>query len=349
MVEERNIQVLFVGLSASRIAWYRIVLPGMYLGCDWMGVSGQPPKLRFATGYVKGDTRMARFEDYDCVVIQQARGHGWFRLIGQLQSRDIKVLYEIDDYVHSIRKARDHDFREEYTPEQVRQMELCMRRADGMIVSTEYLARRYRAYNRRIWVCPNGLDLARYRLSRPKRPFIDGKQAVTIIWSGATGHGRAIRPWLEVIAGLMSRHRHVRFASIGYPFAQMIDSDRALAIPFSALETYPAAMTIGDIALAPAGDSGFYRAKSPLRAMEAGALGIPVVADPGLYGQVVIDGETGLLAATPAEAEAALERLIASERLRLQLGDAARAHVTERYDMRVVVEHWKKAIIAALT
>jgi len=346
--EPRNIQVLFVGLGNSRISWYRCVLPALYLGCDWIGVTGHPPALQFATGYVKGATQMARFEDYDAVVLQQPAGHRWFDLIGQLHARGIAVLYEIDDFVHGIRKAQDHDFRHEFGRTRVKQMELCMRRADGMIVSTEYLARRYRTYSKRIWVCPNGLDMARYRLSRPERPRIEGQPIVTIGWAGATGHTRGITPWMEVVARVMSRHKQVTFMSIGYPFAEMIRSDRALAIPFTCLETYPAAMMSFDIALAPGGDSGFYRAKSPLRAMEAGALGIPVVADPAVYGDAVVDGATGLLAATPSDAEEALEALVADEDLRVRLGDAARAHIAAHYDMRVQVEHWKNAITGAL-
>jgi hypothetical protein len=31
------------------------------------------------------------------------------------------------------------------------------------------------------------------------------------------------------------------------------------------------------------------------------------------------------------------------------MGDAARAHVRASYDMRVMVEHWKTAIIGALS
>jgi glycosyltransferase involved in cell wall biosynthesis len=350
MGDPQNIQVLFVGLGSSRISWYRAVLPALYLGCDWIGVVGEPPKLRFATGYVKGATQMAQFENYDCVVVQQVRGHGWFQLIQKLQARGIPVLYEIDDYVQAIRKAVDHDFRHEYKRDEIKKMELCMRRADGMICSTEYLARRYRTFNKRVWVCPNGLDMARYRLSRPSlKPTINGERSVCIGWAGATGHTRGITPWMEVVARVMSRHQNVRFMSIGYPFAEMIDSLRALSIPFTALETYPAAMMSFDIALAPAGNSGFYKAKSPLRAMEAGALGIPVVADPALYGSAVIDGQTGMLAATPQEAEDALEALVTDERLRLRMGAAAREHVAATYDMRVMVEHWKAAIVEAVT
>lgn len=349
-MDGRRIEVLFVGLSTARIAWYRIVLPAMFLGCDWVGVAGYPPKLQMVTGYVKGDTKMPNFEDYDVVVIQQPRGSGWYELIGKLQSRGIKVLYEIDDFAHAIWKAKDHDFRGEFRPKDLKSMVRCMQRCDGIICSTEYIASRY-ARNGRTWVCPNGLDLGRYRLSRPERPVINGERSVTIGWAGATGHERGMAPWIQAIGDLMLRHRHVRFCSIGFPFADAFSrafGSRAVAVPFSALETYPAAMTAFDLALAPAGVSAFSKGKSPLRALEAGALAIPIVADPALYASAVIDGTTGLLAATPAAAEAAMEELICDESLRLRMGDAARAHITSRYDMRVMCEHWKTAIIDAM-
>jgi glycosyltransferase involved in cell wall biosynthesis len=139
----------------------------------------------------------------------------------------------------------------------------------------------------------------------------------------------------------------VRFCSIGQDFASPFNSvfpGRGIAIPFAALETYPAAMMSFDIAIAPALDSAFQRGKSPLRAMEAGALGIPIVADRALYQSVVKDNKTGFLVDTPAQAEAAIELLASDESLRLRMGDAARAHITSNYDMRLVVEHWRAAL-----
>ena len=43
-----------------------------------------------------------------------------------------------------------------------------MRIVDGVICSTEFLARRYRKFNERQWVCPNGIDLKRYAYARPR-------------------------------------------------------------------------------------------------------------------------------------------------------------------------------------
>ena len=45
------------------------------------------------------------------------------------------------------------------------------RLADGILCSTDYLARRYRAFNPRTWVCRNDIDLNRYGYERPAGGF----------------------------------------------------------------------------------------------------------------------------------------------------------------------------------
>jgi hypothetical protein len=72
-------------------------------------------------------------------------------------------------------------------------------------------------------------------------------------------------------------------------------------------------MTMIDVALAPAGKTGFHRAKSDLRWLEAGALGIPVIASPELYHDIE-HGVTGSHARNAPEAKAILR--IASSRTR---------------------------------
>ena len=66
-----------------------------------------------------------------------------------------------------------------------------------------------------------------------------------------------------------------------------------------------------DIAVAPSADNLFNRSKTWLRALEMGALGIPIVAQNRLpYSDYVIDGKTGFLVDTAAEWETALNTLI---------------------------------------
>ncbi|MFF5262484.1 glycosyltransferase [Actinomadura viridis] len=71
----------------------------------------------------------------------------------------------------------------------------------------------------------------------------------------------------------------------------------------------------------------------PVSLIEAGLAGLPAVATKvGGVPEVVLDGETGLLAATRAgELAAATLRLLRDEPLRLRLGHAARIRTTERF------------------
>ena len=288
-------QVAFVGLGANAVCWYRCVLPAMAMASDWLGVVGHPPEMRFVTGLVKGATVRPEWDDYKLVVVQQPRGRGWARWIQGARERGIKVVYEIDDYVHGIARMQDHDYRQHFDKKGLAEMELCMALSDAMICSTEYVARRYRKYNKHVYVCENGIDMSRYQLTRPTR------RTVNVGWAGATGHQRSVLGWLEAVGHVMERHDDVCFISIGQAFADYFVPQfpkRALSVPFTLVDIYPAAMTMFDIALAPAGPGNFFRGKSDLRWLEAGNNTYSVV-------EVGEQNSTVLLASTLAVLSAA--------------------------------------------
>lgn len=329
-------KVLFVGMGASAVAWYRCFLPAMFMNADWEGVAGEPPYLRYLTGLVKGRTQLANWLDYEVIVLQQPRGQGWLKLIRELQKRGVRVLYEVDDYLHAIRKQQDHDFRHAFNKDELKRLELTMRVCDGVICSTPYIARRYQSFNRRTWVCRNGIDIDRYSLTRPDRP------TVNVGWAGATGHIKAAIPWLQQMMPVMAARENTCFVSIGQNFGDEFNKqfpDRGISVPWTALETYPAAMTMLDIALAPAGKTNFFRGKSDLRWVEAGALGIAVVADTDLYPEIE-HGVTGFHASTPIEARDLVLQLVDDDDLRQRVGAAAREHVRSQRAMRVMVHQW---------
>lgn len=332
---------IFLAAAGTTPGWYRCSLPAMALGVEWAGVVGEAPALRFPTGVTAGAIDLDALAGYEVVVIQQPASRGWLKVIRRLQASGVRVLFEIDDYVHAVRKATDHDFQSHFSREVVEAYESAMRICDGIICSTAYLARRYRAFNKRIWVCPNGIDLKRYSLTRPQR------DVVGIGWAGGTGHRKAIRPWLPAVADVMREHAATRFVTVGQPFAKdfvgEFGRERALVLPFSPLDTYPASMAHFDVALAPAGRSGFYKGKSDLRWLEASALGIPVVADPEVYPEIE-HGVTGFHAETPEQVREHLGRLVADPHLRHRVGEAARAYVAGHRSIEAVAPQWATAL-----
>ncbi len=337
-------RTLFVGKATAAICWYRCALPAMALGQDWIGAHGTPADLKVHTGSTPEPFRVEDMFDYEVVVLQQPDA-AWTTLIRRLKALGIVVLFEIDDYVHAVRKMATHEGRHHWDRKHLAGMERNMREADGLICSTEFLARKYAAFNRTTWVCRNGLDLRRYEYERaPRHP------GVTVGWAGGVGHTTAVGPWLPEVAAVMRSHSEVRFATVGQPFARELEPEfgpeRALAIPFSHLETYPASMTIFDVALAPSGGNNLFRGKSDLRWLEASALGIPLIADPVVYPDIE-DGVTGFHASTPGEMRRLLSALVADPELRERVGSAARDHVRARRSMEAVSVQWAAALQAA--
>jgi glycosyltransferase involved in cell wall biosynthesis len=333
-------RTLFVGKSRSAVCWYRCALPATVLGQDWIGVEGAPPSLKLATGRTAQPFEFSHLLDYDVVVLQQPEAP-WAAMIRRMQARGIAVLFEIDDYVQAVRKMAGHEGRAHWSKERVRGLEDNMRLADGLICSTDYLARRYRAFNKRVWVCRNGLDLGRYDYERAPRT------GVTIGWAGGVGHVQALAGWLPEVAATLRRTPEARFVSVGQPAARDLQAEfgaeRAVAVPFGHLESYPASMTVFDLAIAPSGRNNLFRGKSDLRWLEASALGIPLIADPEVYPDIE-PGVTGFHASTPAEVREALGLLVGDAALRERVGAAARAHVREHRSAAVTARRWAEVL-----
>lgn len=331
--------VLFIGQGCSPVAYYRCFLPAMGLGCDWSGLADEPPKHQWVTGLVGKESRMPNMmEDYKIVVVQQAHGEGWNTAIERMRENGVKVIYEIDDYLHGLKHMKDtHDFAKYFDNAHLAKVESAMKRCDALIASTEWIRSNYSHFNKNSYVCQNGIDLSRYKLTRPDRP------TVNVGWAGGTGHQKAITPWLQQLAAIMRIRPDVSFVSIGQPFAaafQQHFGPRAISVPFAALEQYPAAMTMMDVGLAPGGKGGWWRGKSDLRWLEAGALGIPLVANPRIYPDIE-SGVTGFHAHSAMEASEQMLRLIADEELRTTVGEQARDVVTRTRSVQAVIPQWQ--------
>jgi glycosyltransferase involved in cell wall biosynthesis len=333
--------VLFVGTGNGGVCWYRCALPAMALGADWIGVVGEPGALRRATGGFAEPAGESAWAGYDAVVLQLVHGEAWLQRIAELQAAGVTVLYEIDDDLRGVAAEPGHEFAPKFPPQRVRAHEAAIRACDGVICSTPVLAERLAGLSERIHVCANGIDLARYPYPLPQR------DTVTIGWAGGTGHERAMRPWMPAVSAVLEVRAQARFRSVGQPFghrfAERFGADRASAVPFTALDTYPAAMAAFDVALAPAAPSAFFTAKSDLRFLEAAALGLPVVADPAVY-PTVAHGAKGLHATTPNEAREAMLALVDDPQLRHDLGTAARAYVERERTMPVAARQWERAL-----
>jgi len=335
-------KTIFIGWKQGVVAYYRCYLPALMLDLDHTAALTEPPQMTLLESLSSGPLTERSLFDYEVVIAQQPRGLPWLKLIRELQDGGVRVLYEIDDYVQGARKDARHELAGMYDAEFVKDFELVMGVVDGVICSTPYLARRYRKFNSRTWVCPNGIDLKRYEWPRPPR------EGVTIGWSGGVGHATSLSRWEPAIRAVMRARPEVRFISLGYGFADLLveefGAERARAIPPTNLEVYPASMSLFDIAIAPSAENALFRGKSDLRWLEASAASLPLVAHPEVYPEIE-DGVTGVHARTPAEVEAALLDLIDDAEKRERIGRQAHDHVKAHRNIEVVAEAWRDVLM----
>lgn len=333
-------KTLFLGLGTSVVAYYRCFLPAVALGADY-AIWGDEHAVRFGGGFGDRPPRREDLFDYDVVVLQYGSGKDWLKLTRRLQDAGVTVLYEIDDYVHSARKSKTHEMAGAFGAERLRNMEMVMRVADGIICSTGFIARRYRSFNQRTWECRNGIDLKRYEYRKPPRA------GVTIGWAGGVGHKASLARWEPAIRNVLRARPEARFMSVGHnaaaEFVGEFGSERAIAYPTAGIEVYPATMSLFDLSIAPSAENNQFRGKSDLRWLEASAIGIPLVAHPDVYPDIQ-DGETGVHAATPDEVEAALLRLIDNPSERERIGRTAHEFVGEHRRIEVMAESWREVL-----
>lgn len=328
-------EVLFLSKGLGAIPWYRCGMPALWSGCDWASVIDRPPNLQIVGGLKRGGLTMPRFEDYRIIVVQQPAGSAWVNQILDWREKGIHVFYEIDDHLHSVRKIKSHKARGIYHPKVLKEHEMCMKASSGLIVSTEFLGTKYRRFNPNVYVCRNCVEGERYKLfERPERDTIN------IGWAGGEGHAEVVESWRPAIEAIMAKYQQVRFIAAGLPVSELFDDkSRITQFPYVQVETVPAVMMNFDIAIAPSGRNDFFRAKSDLRWLETGALGIPLVADPFVYGDIR-DDHDGFHARNADEAEAALEYLVGDPELRSEIGGNAQERILNERAIEQGFEQW---------
>jgi glycosyltransferase involved in cell wall biosynthesis len=162
---------------------------------------------------------------------------------------------------------------------------------------------------------------------------------------------------LAPLRALLRRHSgRVRFELVGGA-AEDRDTSLFEGLPFRRLrprheDAYPKFVPWmrrhlqWDVAIAPLENDEFTGAKSDLKYLDYGALGVPgVFSDVRPYRETVRHGETGLLAANDPKAWAdALERIVSDAPFRRRLAGNAAAEVVGTRMLRTNARAWRTAI-----
>jgi len=208
---------------------------------------------------------------------------------------------------------------------------------DGITVSTEYLKKQYKKTNKKIFICPNSLDIKlRDKFLKTKPTIPKKKNEVRIGWAGSAAHWENLKGVESAITDIMKKYPNVTFHYTGlYGDLFKRFKNRVKTVKFAKLKDWPkklASMGL-DIAIAPLADNHFNRAKSNLRVLEYWACKYAVVASPVLPYKFIKDGVDGYLAREKDEWFDKLELLIKDKDMRNKLAQKGYERLVKEYDV----------------
>jgi glycosyltransferase involved in cell wall biosynthesis len=181
-------------------------------------------------------------------------------------------------------------------------------------------------WNADVQMVPNAVPAEVHAWPRPPR-----RERVTIGWAGTPSTISELPLAVRPLRRILERHPNVYVHTIGLPAKQIaaagLRHERVShAGPVADPMEYLRLASSFDIWVAPYRSTPFTRAKAATKAIEAAALGIPLIASSmGAYRQAVAHEETGLLVTADHEWETYLRLLIEDADLREQMGAEARA------------------------
>lgn len=216
---------------------------------------------------------------FDILVIPHPYTFMELALISKAKSQyGCKVIIDVDDLLTGL--PTDHEFFGSFKANNVAEI---LQYADFIVYSTEYLASKYGHMNTRYAVIPNCIDPTRYNFHMPPHP---SKNAFMIGWTGSGYHkADQYETFLNGLVKVLREYHDIKAwfhllcpDPVYREFGSQIIFE---PLPVSHLDyalfskTYPF-----DVCLVGLDDCEFNHAKSDLRLIEMGILGIPVICSP---------------------------------------------------------------------
>lgn len=314
--------------DGTACGYYRVRLP-------FDEISKHGHEMKYARHYDE-------FDESWPVLLMERVGHPGFTLDWLRLWRKHKLIWETDDDLWNIDPANKRAAKV-FTPDYLRGLEPCVRSAHLVTVTNEHLAEQMSRFNPNVAIVPNMIDGPLCEMLRVRN------ERVTIGWAGGDSHrrdlGRIIGPLHRIV-----RTTDAVVHTIGQDFGDILrlPEDRHWHTGWEArLIAYYASIDF-DIGLAPIEDTIFTRSKSYIKALEYGALGIPVIAsDVGPYREYVDDGVTGFLVRSETEWIDRIQMLVTDADLRERMGAAAREKA-RRHTIQAGWHLWESAFRSVL-
>jgi glycosyltransferase involved in cell wall biosynthesis len=291
---------------------------------------------------------MEKFIGRSSVVVWQrvSTYRGLATIMGMREKYKKKMILEVDDDVLNVDSSNPGFYNINPDSDAYKVFKAQIKDSDGVIVSTETLKKAYEHFNKKVFVVPNAIDFKMW-----KKELKRGRKAhdkLRIFFQGGMQHIADLQLLMPVVPKILKKY-DVEFHLMGcnpsfFKIKGVVFHDAVpiLDYPKKVIEINP------DIIIAPLMDTHLNRARSNLRVLEAGVLGVSVVAqgsDKLPYFSIIASSGGGLLATGADQWVKCLGELIESEVLRVRLGSRLRDYVQKNYNAAIVAQDYKKILM----
>ncbi len=282
-------------------------------------------EVAFVSKNALGAAAMTRIREADLVFNQKCLLSGW--MARRVMRHGRRILFDFDDAIYT-RPGRPYRALTAFRVR--RRLMTWLREADVVTTSSRYLARLAQTQARRVEVVPMALDPDLWK-PRDARP----REQVVIGWIGSPATVRFIEDLDSVLGRLLRRFSHVKLACF---CGQRPRLSCAMDYhPFSP-DREPGFVRHLDIGLLPLPDEPYTRGKSPLKALQYLACGVPVIGNVIGAGREILGPANSLAVSSPAEWLEGLEWLVTHGEQRQAMGREGRAQVLRNHDRNAVFE-----------
>ncbi len=265
--------------------------------------------------------RPAEIAGYDAVLVQKKLFS--CRQVRNLKSQSKRLLFDIDDATWHPH-GRKHSWWTRWRTN--RRLQSIVRAADLSLVANQYIASHLNVLGGNTRVLPMALKAEDWP---PSERAESGR--IRLGWSGAPVNLRYLEALEPVLAQIMSEHPQVELAVFCGSQPAFKTTTPFIHLPWRQ-GGEPDAVKSFHIGLLPLPTDAFSQGKSPIKALQYMAAGIPTISTPQA-GALELPGNSGclLFAKTPDEWHAQLTEIICHSDKRKELGLQARSTFDRHY------------------
>lgn len=263
----------------------------------------------------------------------------------KLKYPDAIFGYDIDDYIFDKQQATLSNL-DIVIAKSAELYDIFMQRCDFFTTTTSYLASKIeKLYKKPVFVISNSITNEFIKSNKKEH-----HQIIIGYASGTPTHDRDFETVIPCLKYVLNKYPNVILRIIGpveIPSDFFLEfNNKIQKFQFVQFTDFPNELSHFDINIAPLRITSFNKAKSPLKYIEAGAIGIPTVAsNMDGYQEVIINGFNGFLATSQNEWIDYMSLLIEDKNTRRQIGENARSNVMNNFTTRIVGSYLKKVLI----